>query len=109
VYTDRVTETEAGKTSDLGVAIALGWLAVTTLGFLGTVVAALDPMFGANLAILTIPAFASGWAGMLAAIPTRKRGMPTALLAPLGGIVAGFAAGLGVLWMLYVSTWPLLG
>jgi hypothetical protein len=91
---------------DAGLLLAVVWLAMTTLVLIGSSVFFIFPAIGANVALFTVPAFASGWGGVAAAWRTRRRERRVALLAPLGGLAGGFVLGVVLTLIVYAIVWP---
>ncbi len=92
--------------TQIGLGLAVLWVALGTLAGLSTVVLLLSPDVAVNVAIITVPLFVSGWCSVAAAAFARARDARTAILAPVVGGAAGFAAALVAMLIVYALVWP---
>lgn len=86
--------------------LAGGWLGLTTLGCIASALSIFTPQVLANEAIVTVPLYVSGWAGLLGAWGFRKRERREGIVAAIAGAGVGLLVGLFGLLIVYEALWP---
>jgi hypothetical protein len=95
--------------NNIGLIIAGVWLAIGTMGCLGTGLAgAMSEQLGVNLSYIGIPLFVGGLAAMIVAPFLRTKGQGAAIGAPVGCGCVGVLFGFVALVVFFQAIWPLL-
>jgi hypothetical protein len=96
----------APRETRAGLALAVAWLLLASLGCVSSLALIFTPEVLANASIITIPLFVSGWGSVIGAIRTRARPMPGPVIGTLIGGAVGLVVGAIGLGVTYMVVWP---